>query len=298
MSYVIGIDSGGTKTEAIAYDLEGQQLARQVTGFGNLLVDYQEGLGNIKTALDGVLAECGAGCQLIVLGLAGIDSSGLKEQLQIELKDYQSRVMIINDGQLAHLALLKGEDGILVISGTGSVSIGRLGSKWYRVGGWGNLFGDEGSGYDIAKFAIQQALSEADHDLEMSPLSQAIMSYLEVTDVMALVKLVYQFNKGQIAELAAVLAELAATEPTAKAILTKAGRALAESVSLLRNKMPELSEPLLIGLNGSVIEKNQDVRTAFFTALAEKELTIDVCQSEESSAKGAYYLFKKDGKSL
>ena len=292
MAYVIGIDSGGTKTEAIAYDLAGQELARVVTGFGNLLVDYETGLANIKEALSGVLEQFNEACQLVVLGLAGIDSSGLKDVLAAELATYQLPLVIINDGKLAHLALLRGEDGILVISGTGSVAIGRQGTEWYRVGGWGHLLGDEGSAYEIAKQAMQTVLRESDNNLPTSKLSEAVLAYLQVEDVMALVQRVYQLNKGQVAELAAVVAEIALKEDNAKLILAAAGEALAKSVVQLVHKM-QLSDPVTIALNGSVIEKNKQVRAAFFASLKEQKIDAVINQEELSSAKGAYYLFKK-----
>jgi len=37
MNYIIGVDAGGTKTEAIAYSLEDQELGIGLSGYGNLL---------------------------------------------------------------------------------------------------------------------------------------------------------------------------------------------------------------------------------------------------------------------
>ena len=45
---------------------------------------------------------------------------------------------------------LAGEDGINVISGTGSMTYGERQGLGHRVGGWGELFGDEGSAYWVA----------------------------------------------------------------------------------------------------------------------------------------------------
>ena len=44
MDYIIGVDGGGTKTEAVAYDLSGEVLARALTGFGNLVNGKEEAL--------------------------------------------------------------------------------------------------------------------------------------------------------------------------------------------------------------------------------------------------------------
>lgn len=69
MKYIIGIDSGGTKTEAIVYDLAGIQKKKVTTGFGNLLVDKGQGLTNIKMAIKEILMDYPAeDCQQLVLG--------------------------------------------------------------------------------------------------------------------------------------------------------------------------------------------------------------------------------------
>lgn len=38
VNYVIGVDGGGTKTEIVAFDLNGEIMDRVLRGFGNLLM--------------------------------------------------------------------------------------------------------------------------------------------------------------------------------------------------------------------------------------------------------------------
>ncbi|MGX7149483.1 N-acetylglucosamine kinase [Enterococcus ureasiticus] len=296
MKYMIGIDSGGTKTEAIVYDLSGKEQQRVVTGFGNMLVDYDQGLANIKAAIQMVLTDRQvADCQLLVLGLAGIDSGGLKEVLMKELAYFQVPLVLLNDGQLAHYALLQGEAGVLVIAGTGSICLGMKQNEWYRVGGWGHLFGDEGSGYYIGKLAIQQALAEYDTQSKYSLLTERLFSYFNLTTTLELVKKAYQLTKDQIAALAKEVAELAHKDPTAAAILTKAGMKLGEEVEKLITKMKLENQLVKIGLNGSVVENNELVRQAFFAYLKNCSFEPEYVQKESSSAKGAYYFYQKNG---
>lgn len=47
MKYMIGVDGGGTKTEAIAFDKDGNELVRATSGFGNILIDFEEALFHI-----------------------------------------------------------------------------------------------------------------------------------------------------------------------------------------------------------------------------------------------------------
>ncbi|EQB89654.1 hypothetical protein M918_19625 [Clostridium sp. BL8] len=143
MSYIIGIDGGGTKTEAIAYTLEGQQLCRALTGFSNVLMDKNEAIKNIITAID----ECNLkianslennNCLAIYLGIAGGESEEVNSFVTRALSDkYGVKVKVVNDAVIAIAALLKGEDGILTISGTGSISYGVSQGKIKTAGGWG-----------------------------------------------------------------------------------------------------------------------------------------------------------------
>ena len=59
MKYVIGVDGGGTKTEAVAYDLDGNVLEKSLTGFGNLVKDEKEALKNIIDSLEVILNKLG-----------------------------------------------------------------------------------------------------------------------------------------------------------------------------------------------------------------------------------------------
>ncbi|MCJ7987316.1 hypothetical protein MUB16_30875 [Priestia sp. OVL9] len=126
MDYIIGIDGGGTKTEAVAYSLNGQELAASKSGYGNLLINYNTAITHIdecitacKTALTGYT------CKGISLGLAGSKALSKEEIKRYFYDRYQVEVGLYDDAMIAHEALLHGKDGILTIAGTGAVSIGK-----------------------------------------------------------------------------------------------------------------------------------------------------------------------------
>ena len=50
-----------------------------------------------------------------------------------------------NDAQNAVSACLKDGDGVVVIMGTGSIAYAKKDKELFRIGGYGYLFGDEGS---------------------------------------------------------------------------------------------------------------------------------------------------------
>lgn len=296
MDYIIGIDSGGTKTQANVYDLQGKLQEQVTTGYGNLLIDYTKGMTNLKQALEKIMeTRTASKCKLVVIGLAGIDSSGLKETVLKELARFKLPFRLINDGQLAHYALLEGRSGLLLIAGTGSVCIGKKNNQWARVGGWGHLFGDEGSAYYIGKRAIQQVFEESDSGESVSELSQAILDRFKAHDALELCQKVYQLSKSELAEIATVVASYAATSKLAVRLLTETGEQLAQTVIKLADRLYAPTMCVTVGLNGSVIKKNDDVRTAFFRTLQQDPHTFTFVEKETSSAKGAYYFYQMNG---
>lgn len=42
MKYMIGVDGGGMKIEVIVFDKDGNEFVRVISGFGNILIDFEE----------------------------------------------------------------------------------------------------------------------------------------------------------------------------------------------------------------------------------------------------------------
>ena len=295
MGYIIGVDCGGTKTEATAYDTLGHILVSTTTGFGNVLVDYDRGLDNIKKAIFSVINQLkNETCLSMTLGIAGIDSGGLRENIIRDLSDIAIPKTLLNDGQLAHYSILKGRDGITLTAGTGSVVLALQDRQFYRVGGWGHLLGDEGSAFDIAKQGIQQVLLEEDCGLGYSRFSQSILSFFEVENAFMLTKKVYQLDKGSIAAVAVVIAERAEIDKLAEGIINRSGISLGRLLNTMINRLPKSESVQLIGLNGSVAEKNNQVLSVMTKYLEERKHAVKLIKKEESCTKGAYYLYRRE----
>lgn len=85
--FIIGVDSGGTSTVAEAYSLDGQLIGRSLSGFGNLLIDKEKALANLKEAITTVLEPLDAKyCKGILLGIAGIDTGIINKSFMIYLQ--------------------------------------------------------------------------------------------------------------------------------------------------------------------------------------------------------------------
>ncbi|SEL21521.1 BadF-type ATPase [Carnobacterium iners] len=295
MEYMIGMDSGGTKTEAIAYTLKGKELARCQTGFGNLLMDKEKGLSNIEEAITILFDRLGErNCQSVVIGLAGLDSGNFKKELDTYFSRYQPLIVFINDAWLSYYALVKEKDGCLVISGTGSIFIGKYHEETARVGGWGNILGDEGSGYWIAKRMIHHLLLQEDTNKNYCYLSKKLINTLQAKTVFDVVHYFYTHEKDEIAELAKIVAESANLgDEVSIEILKEAGYVLAKQAKLLISKLG-FNKEVTIGITGSVLKKNSIVYHAFFENLVQHPLKITFIKDLESNTIGGYYYYKNN----
>lgn len=291
--YMIGVDSGGTSTVAAAYDLEGKFLIETKTGFGNLLIDEEVGLRNIKAAVEEIFSELGiAKCQTIVLGVAGVDSGNFKEIILEAISNYGIKCVVLNDAWLAHYALLNGKDGCLIIAGTGSIAIGRAHGKEERVGGWGNLLGDEGSGFDIAKNLIISVLKAYDENRIFSDLEQKLLDHLGFETPFELVKFVYSASKDQVAKISLFVAQEAErNDQQAKQLLKQAGEDLGTQAIMLLEKL-SLQENKKIAVTGNVLLKNDIVYQAFQQKVLERFKDCEFIREDIVNTLGGYYYWK------
>jgi len=299
VKYIIGIDGGGTKTEAIAYSLEGEELGRGYAGFGNLLLGFEEALNNIELAIRDSVDKASqlkniSKCEFIYLGLAGIEAEGIKERVESELMErFKVRVKATNDADIALAAMLEGNDGILTISGTGSISYGACEGKKGRTGGWGHLLGDEGSGYFIAMEGFKNMALEEDLGLEKSGLTKAYMNKLEINNVRGIKNFIYSSSKGEIASFAPIVVSLAnAGDEKAIAILKQAGRELAIITERLYKKL-DFNGEVKIAVKGSILSEVDLVSAEFEKTLRDSIKLFTIVKKEVSPAKGAYYLARK-----
>ncbi|MGL4570255.1 MAG: N-acetylglucosamine kinase [Clostridium sp.] len=293
MKYIIGVDGGGTKTEAVAYDLNGEVLAKSLTGFGNLLNDEKEALKNILDSLEVILDKLGKeDLQGLYLGLAGSEVGHNAQIVKDEIKaKFNLDSVIMNDGDLALKALLKGEDGILVIAGTGSTAFGIKGNEQARCGGWGHLLGDEGSAYKISMEAFKKMIHEYDFGLERSELSEAILKKLNMKQVDEIIAFIYGATKDEIAGFAGFVSQYAENgDNEAKAILVNEGITLAKDAERVFNSLG--FESCKIGLVGGAIRKSVILRDAFESYLNGNINVVEYVDNDVSAAKGAYYIYK------
>jgi N-acetylglucosamine kinase-like BadF-type ATPase len=181
----LGIDGGGSKTAFVLEDESGKIIGRAETGPSNWLSAGKEEAGrNIAAGI----RQLNSVPDVVGCGFAG---AGRPEGIQF-FKDSLSallpkaRIFVETDAFISYIGAIGLEPGILLIAGTGSIAIGRRADgSMIRVGGWGPIFGDEGSGFWIGREVIQAALRANDAG-EESEFVSAVCEALQlnaITDV-------------------------------------------------------------------------------------------------------------------
>ncbi|RPF51096.1 N-acetylglucosamine kinase [Aquisalibacillus elongatus] len=199
MTIVLGIDGGGTGTQALVADETGYIYATSTVGPTNPNAvsrsQLKETITNIMTELH---TENPTAFGQIACGFAGMSGSGDSEKSHLvesvlaeAAPDFPIRVD--NDAINALYAETLGEPGIVQIAGTGSITFGLNESgETARIGGWGYLFGDEGSGYAIGQSALQAVFQAYDGKVEADVITRHILSYAQIQHIPDLIPFIYE----------------------------------------------------------------------------------------------------------
>jgi N-acetylglucosamine kinase len=198
MPHVLGIDAGGTKTVCLLADDRGQVLAEARGPGANL---QAAGELQVEKVLHDVMEEALGAREIvpaaICLGIAGVDRPDDSAVVRGIMKriGYKARVLVVNDALVALEAGAPGQPGVVVISGTGSISYGRnAAGEAARSGGWGYVLGDEGSGYWIGRAALRAVLRESDRRGPKTALSPLLLAHFGVDRAQELIHEVYHTN--------------------------------------------------------------------------------------------------------
>ena len=165
--FFVGVDSGGTKCDIIIEFESGDILQEKFPSLHYSLhgaeVFAENFNRNFKTFLHGEKIDP-IKCKGICLGIAGARERKDKVALKNKLSKFLGikNIAIETDAMIALYGAFGNNDGAILISGTGSVLYGVNDGKLIRIGGWGKMLGDQGSGYWIGKEALRKIVKEFD----------------------------------------------------------------------------------------------------------------------------------------
>ncbi|EWH33251.1 MULTISPECIES: N-acetylglucosamine kinase [Lysinibacillus] len=197
--YVLAIDGGGTKTTAIICDEKGQCFAQIDTTRSNpTAMDqpyFEATIHSIMQSLQQQNPQIVAEVTSCFAGMAGVMELQAESMVESILRQYvcdSATIKVDNDALIALYAGTLGKAGIVQIAGTGAITMGYDKQQHYhRVGGWGYLFDDEGSGYDLGVQLLKAVLQSYDGRAPRTILTEAVMKHFSVDDVPQLIACVY-----------------------------------------------------------------------------------------------------------
>ena len=234
-SCILGLDSGGSKTLLAIADRQGRVLRLERCGGLDPVANPQW-----KAQLNALLrsvAHVPLSAAVLGLPLYGeLAECSLAQQTLAE-QALPCPVKVENDVQAAFDGAFLGElAGVLILAGTGSMAWAcglEKSDEPVRVGGWGDVFGDEGSAYWIGAQALIVASRTLDGRANEPWLTRALLGHLQLLPAQ-LAGWVYQLNnrrEGMAALARQVSAWADAGNAAALTIIRDAAEHLADHVS-------------------------------------------------------------------
>ncbi|WP_105318176.1 BadF/BadG/BcrA/BcrD ATPase family protein [Thermus tenuipuniceus] len=219
----VGVDGGGTKTKVVALDGEGHLVHERVYPTSYLPAVGEAGFRRLFQTIRDELPEPVEGA---VLGLGGYGEVSPWDEAYLRLagEAFGERVHLLNDVELAWWAAFDGEDGVVVIAGTGSMAYGRGPKGSGRAGGYGPLFGDEGSAYWIGLEALRLASKAQDGRTPPSALTALPRVYGQksLLELLGFLQAEADLLRQRVAALAEEVDRLAGRDWGAQDVLSRA----------------------------------------------------------------------------
>ncbi|MCI0707521.1 MAG: hypothetical protein L0Y80_08580 [Ignavibacteriae bacterium] len=243
--FVLGIDGGGTKTTVVLADLQGNVLAEEVTGASNfLIIGLEKAVETIFGAADACCRKAGVSYENVEVLAAGLTGAGRvsdQQRMHEAIERYAQaqgivirRIIIDSDARAALEGAFRGSAGMILICGTGSIALGKSSDgRMFRVGGWGRIIGDEGSGYAIGREGLNAVSRQLDGRLKKTLLTDLVAKQHNLKTQEDIIRAVYRENLD-LATVAPLVIEAAGKHDTeCERILNKATFELTEHVRSL-----------------------------------------------------------------
>jgi len=269
---VVGIDAGGTHSRAVVLDREGGELAVAQGGAGLVRAGQEREVAATLARLtrEALAAPGGGGpghtAAALVAGVAGAGHPKVRADLQARLEEegVAGVVSVVTDLEVAFHDAFPTGPGIMVVIGTGSIAVARdRDGRETRVGGWGELLGDEGSGYALGLAALRSVARAADGRGPQTALTGIVLRVLEVAEPQGLIPWVGGATKSEVAALAPGVLEAAeAGDGVAGALQLEALEAIR---LLLRVAAGEVGDEAEVALGGGLLLPGRPLRAAVET---------------------------------
>ncbi|WP_394240210.1 BadF/BadG/BcrA/BcrD ATPase family protein [Vibrio astriarenae] len=263
IEYYVGIDGGGTSCRARIRDNQGRLLGEAKTGSANILLGVESAMGSVieaitQAAIQASLTIDDYRYMHVGLALAGAEQRDAWQAFKCLTHPFKS-ITLNTDAYGACLGAHNGDDGAIMIAGTGSCGLLLLNGEQHVVGGREFPISDQGSGAVMGLYLIQQVLLIQDDIVPDSPLAQEVMSEFnnDIDAIVAWSKTALPRDYGQFCPRVFYFAEQRDTlavrllQQTAQdiemflnALITKGATRICLMGSIAQRILPWLSPPI------------------------------------------------------
>lgn len=270
-----GIDGGGTKTTVVLVDEAGAERSRVQSTTSNAAVIGHDAAGEVlRTVVTDARSQVGGQAKIAAawFGLSGGDRPEDHLLLRPFVMDLAPVIRMTNDAELI-LGALPDAFGLAVVAGTGSIAFGRnADGERVRAGGWGQIIGDEGSGYDLARRMFQAFAHAVDGRGSATSLTDRLSEHLDLANPHQLISFVYGpgTSKGDFAGLSRLVVEAAeAGDWVANEIIVASAGQLADTAAAAARRL-RFERRLPLALTGGLLVNVERFRECVIEALTKE----------------------------
>ncbi len=263
MTLYAGIDAGQSRTVAAIADESGRELGRGEAGAADEIGQTANSTrlsDALRKAYDAAALAAklpaNARCERIVAGISGYEGRVYGQTPDLPCGE----LILLHDAVIAHAGAFQGGPGVAVIAGTGSVAYGaNERDETVTVGGWGYLFGDEGSAFWFARRAIEDAIRDEDAGKKNS-FAQTLLRHFGTESLRALERSFYagENTRTPLAEYAQAAIERSGSDPGGERYVQQCAQALADLAvrAMARIGLPAGPLAFLGGMTKSAVMKS------------------------------------------
>ena len=270
----LGIDAGGTRTVGLLATASGSLLRRKEWGPGNLrLLDDRKLLLHFQQIADEFPSPSG-----MAVAMAGARSPLDRARLTAVLSRLWAGIplLITHDLEAAWWSAQPSMNAaaptiprVIVLSGTGSCCYGKApGGRTSKVGGWGHLLGDRGSGYEIGLQGLRAVIEVYDRSRRWPALGARLLRALQFNSPEEFIDGLKGAEKAQVAELAIeVFAAWRNGDTVARKVVDAAAGRLAQDAVACARQLASAKSRIEFRFAGGVL-----LQQARFAGLVERRL--------------------------
>ena len=208
------------------------------------------------------------------------------------------RLVVTTDAVIALAGATETGQGIIAISGTGSIAFGRnAAGRSTRAGGWGYIYGDEGSAFDVGRQALRAGLRMEEGWGPATRLHELLLGATGSTTANEVLHRFYtpDWPRQRVAKLAPMV-DTAAIEgdPVAIGILHAAAQELATFVGAIRSQLWTPGDPVEVAYIGGTFQSRSLLER--FRTLVELEPGLGAVRLREVQPRGRCW--KRTGRLL